>query len=182
VLTQDLFVETGRSLTVTVLGPGGNPVSGTQVAGLKDLGYWEKSPANASTYTITSLTPGKERTLTFLNEQERLSGELVLRGDETQPHTVTLQPFCTLTGRIVTSDGEPWGECQIHGVNLPGGYPLVAKNGHFRIEGLLPNKPHSLRILAQGSRLQGFVAKSVTLSPGEIRNLGDVVPENADKE
>jgi hypothetical protein len=117
-----------------------------------------------------------------LNERKRLTGELALRGDETQPQTVTLEPWAIVAGRVVNSDGEPWGECQLDGVNCPGGYPAVAKNGRFRIEGLLPNKPLSLRILAQGSHLQGFVAKGLTLNPGEVRDLGDVVPKNPDNE
>jgi hypothetical protein len=181
VVTQDLFVETGGSLTVSVVGPDGKPLAGTWVAGLQDMRRWEKPKSDVSTYSIGGLTPGKGRVLSFLNEGNRLTGELVLRGDETAPQSVALHPSCTLTGRIINGDREPWGECQLDGVDLPGAYPPVDNNGRFRIEGLLPNKPHSLRILAAGSRLQGFVARDLTLNPGEVRDLGDVVPEDADK-
>ncbi len=79
-MSRDLVLQRGRSLTVTVLGPDGKPLTGNQVAGLKDMGYWETPPPSASTYTILSLKPGKARTLTVLNREQRLTGELVLRG------------------------------------------------------------------------------------------------------
>jgi hypothetical protein len=66
-LSQDLLLETGRTLSVTVLGPDGKPLPGTQIAGLKDAGYWQATPADASTHTIESLKPGKQRVLTFLH-------------------------------------------------------------------------------------------------------------------
>ena len=45
-MNRDLLLQRGRSLTVTVLGPDGKPLSGNQVAGMSDRGYgysWEKS-------------------------------------------------------------------------------------------------------------------------------------------
>ena len=113
------------------------------------MAYWETPPSDASTHTITSLKPGKRRTLTFLNEKGRLAGELVLRGDETVPQKVTLQPWGTLTGRVVNADGEPWGEAELHAVILPNGYPKVGKDGRFRIEGLVPGKVYTLYKMAR---------------------------------
>lgn len=181
-LNRDLLLETGRSLTVTTLGPDGKPLTDMKIAGLRELAYWETPPSDASKHTIISLKPGKGRVLTFLNEKRRLIGHLALRGDEAGPQTVTLQPWGILTGRVVNGDAEPWGECHLYGVNLPEGYPHVGKDGRFRVEGLIPNHPYDLRILSSGSQLGGFIAKGLKLSPGETIDLHDVVPKNADNE
>jgi hypothetical protein len=138
VVTHDLFVETGGSLKVSVVGPDGKPLAGTWVAGLQDMRRWEKPKSDVSTYSIGGLTPGKGRVLSFLNEGNRLTGELVLRGDETAPQSVALPPSCTLTGRIINGDREPWGECLLDGVDLPGAYPPVDKNGRFRTKVCFP--------------------------------------------
>jgi hypothetical protein len=179
-LNRDLLLETGRSLTVTALGPDGKPLTDMKIAGLRDMAYWETPPYDASTHTITSLKPGKPRILTFLNEKGRLAGELVLRGDETVPQKVTLQPWATLTGRVVNSDGEPWGEAELHSVILPSGYPKVGKDGRFRIEGLIPGKAYTLHLLAD-FRIRGTVLKDARLDMGEVKNLGDVIPEEPNR-
>jgi RNA polymerase sigma factor (sigma-70 family) len=177
-LNRDLLLETGRSLTVTALGPDGKPLTDMKIAGLRDMAYWETPPSDASTHTIISLKPGKGRVLTFLTERKRLIGKLALRGDESGPQTVTLQPWGILTGRVVNGDGEPSGECQLNGIDLPKGYPQVGKDGRFRAEGLIPNQPYDLRILSKGSQLGGFIAKGLKVGPGETIDLHDVVPKN----
>jgi len=176
-LTHDLLLETGRSLTVTVLSPDGKPLTGTQISGLKDMSSWEATPADRSTHSIENLKPGKQRVLSFLDQAKRLTGELVLRGDETVTQKVILQPFATLTGRVVNSAGEPWGEAWLFPIVLPSGYPKLGKDGRFRIEGLIPGKSYSLRLLVNHSRLEGFIVKDVKVGPGEVKDLGDVVPE-----
>ena len=181
-LNRDLLLETGRSTTVTAFGPDGKPLTDMKFAGLRDMAYWETAPSDASTHTIISLKPGKGRVLTFLNEKKRLIGQLAVRGDEAGPQTVTLRPWCILTGRVVNGDGEPWGECQLNGINLPQGYAHVGTDGRFRAEGLIPNQPYDLRILSNGSQLGGFIAKGLKLGPGETIDLHDVVPKNEGNE
>ncbi len=44
-MNRDLSLHRGRSLTVSVLGPDGKPLSGNQVAGLNDMGYSGDSSA-----------------------------------------------------------------------------------------------------------------------------------------
>ncbi len=177
-LTRDLLLQRGRSLKVTVLGPDGKPLAGSQVAGLRDMGYWQTPPPEDSTYTIISLRPGKPRVLTFLNAKRGLTGELVLSGDETKPQTITLQPWGVLTGRIVDADGEPsTDEAQFYPFNVPGGYPKVGKDGRFRLEGLIPGKAYTLQLLKDNA-IGDFVVKDVKVGAGEVKDLGDIVPKS----
>jgi RNA polymerase sigma factor (sigma-70 family) len=180
-MNRDLLLQRGRSLTVTVLGPDGKPLSGNEVAGLSDRGYdhhWEKSPPQeASTFTILGLRPGKKRTVTFLNPKRGLTGQLVLRGDESQPQTTTLQPWGVLTGRIVDDEGQPCNTGDVLlGVRLPSLEPRIPKDGRFRIEGLVPGKSYTLELI-RGSMVVNFVVDDVKVGPGEVKDLGDVVPQ-----
>ncbi len=179
-LTHDLFLESGRSLTVTVLGPDGKPLAPAELVAcrLKDMSWWEKVPPGTSDLKILGLTPGRSRTVGFRHEAKRLVGELVLRGDENRPQTVTLQPWGMLTGRVVDADGQPTPDgillsvADQHGTNQK-----IGPDGRFRIDGLVPGKPYELQLLNREHILRGSLAVAVRLRPGETRDLGDVTPK-----
>jgi hypothetical protein len=180
-LNRDLLLQRGRSLTLTVLGPDGKPLSGNQVAGLSDWLHdylWEKElPPEASTFTILGLRPGKQRTVTFLNPKRGLTGQIVLRGDESQPQTITLQPWGVLTGRIVDDEGQPCNTGDVLlGVRVPFQEPPIPKDGRFRIEGLVPGKSYKLDLIRGTGMLVNSVVDDVKVGPGEVKDLGDVVP------
>ncbi len=180
-LNHDLLLESGRTCSVTVVGPDGKPLAGTQISGLKDMSYWQATPADVSTHTIESLKPGKPRVVTFLHQSRRLAGELVLQGDETAPRKVTLQPWGVVRGRVVNAEGEPWNEAELHSILLPQGYPKVGRDGRFHIEGLVPGKPYTF-YLVKDNILRGTVAKDVKVGPGEVKDLGYLVPESPNSE
>ncbi len=175
-LAHDLALESGRSLTVTALGPDGKPMADLFAIGLIEMRGWEKATGEKSSYTVSGLKPGRDRTVGFLHEKKGLVGEIVIRGDETRPQTVRLQPWGVLTGRVVDSDGQPSGEGRILPFILPKGYPEVGKDGRFRIEGIVPGKSYDLRLMSKKQRILGFLAKDVKIGSGEIKDLGDVVP------
>jgi RNA polymerase sigma factor (sigma-70 family) len=179
-MNRDLLLQRGRSLTVTVLGPDGEALTGNEVAGLTDRGlgyiFLKNPPPDTSTYTILGLRPGKERTVTFVNPKRGLAGQLVLRGDEVQPQTITLRPWGVLTGRIVDADGQPCNVGDVLlGVRLPSLEPRIPGDGRFRIQGLVPGKSYTLDLI-RGNMVVNSVVKDVKVAPGEVKNLGDIVP------
>jgi hypothetical protein len=175
-MTRDLMLQRGRSLTVTVLGPDGKPVSGNEVAMFgKGMGYWEKHPV-PSTYTIRNWRPGEERLIRFLNREGRLAGELVLRGDGPEQRSMTLKPWGVLTGRLVDADGQPWGLVGALYLHPLGQYTKIGKDGRFRAEGLTPGKTYTIRLSRKGSPFGEFGPEPVTVGPGETKDLGDIVP------
>jgi protocatechuate 3,4-dioxygenase beta subunit len=175
-IRRDLPVVRGWSLTITVLDPDGQPLSGNEVEVLgNDMGYWEKDPV-PSTFTIRNWGPGEKRTLRFHNLGRRLAGEIVLQGDGPHPRSITLRPWGVLTGRLVDADGRPWGlegELDLHPL---GQYTQVGRDGRFRAEGLIPGKTYPILLREKGSRFGDFSLPDVTAGPGEIRDLGDIVP------
>ena len=56
------------------------------------------------------------RSLEFRHEKERLVGSLILKPDAEGPLTVRLQPWGTVTGRLVDVDGQP--RADIESANL----------------------------------------------------------------
>jgi RNA polymerase sigma factor (sigma-70 family) len=177
-LTRDLLLETGRSLAVTVLGQDGKPSTNLVAAGLKELTGWEEVPPGTSNVEVVGLAPGHSRTVGFRDNPKRLVGELVLRGDETRPQTVTLQPWGVLTGRIVDADGQPAADgilCSV--VDQHGTDEKIGPDGRFRIDGLIPGKLYDLDLLSRERILRGSLAVAVKLGPGETRDLGDVTPK-----
>jgi RNA polymerase sigma factor (sigma-70 family) len=176
-LTHDLLLESGHSLTVTVLGPDGQPLTGLVAIGAKDMGWWETVPPGAAEIKVLGLMSGRRRTVGFRHDAKRLVGELVLRGDETQPQTVTLRPWGVLTGRIVDVEGQPAPEGILMSVaDNHGTVQTIGPDSRFRIEGLVPGKPYELHLLSRQHVLRGYLARAVKLGPGETRDLGDVPP------
>jgi len=173
-LTRDLALETGRSLSVTVLGPDGKALADTHVKGLNEMVRYFATPGT-STFTVNGLKPGTERSLTLVNEKARVSGELVLHGGETGPRTVTLRPWATLSGRVVDNDGAALTEGYLYSIDLPSGMPKVGKDGRFRAEGLVPGKPYTIHFIQGQGRTGGIIARDVKVGPGEVKDLGDVV-------
>ena len=113
----------------------------------------------------------------FLNPKRGLAGQLVLRGDESGPQTITLQPWGVVTGRIVDDEGQPCNEGDVLlGVRLPSMEPRIPRDGRFRIEGLIPGKPYILELI-RGSMLVNTVVTDLKVGPGEVKDLGDVVPQ-----
>jgi hypothetical protein len=189
----DLQVDPGRTLPVTVVDPDGKPVGGTMAAGVTDLfstiEYAQESPA----IEIHALHPSKPRRVTISHAQRKLIGFVYLKGDETGSTTIRLQPWGTITGRIVDDDGQPRGGLALN--NLRGIYPdppaghgilpmgnssqgiRVSRDGRFRIDGLVPGLKYGADAV-EGFMYRGDVFENVTVAPGEVKDLGNrkVVP------
>jgi hypothetical protein len=163
--TVDLQVDPGRTLTLTAVDPDGKPIGGTKAFGLTDMGggeYEQESPS----FEVRSLDPAKPRRVRITHAGRKLVGSVELTGDETSPITVRLQPWGTITGRIVDDDGNPRGRLEV------GGVP-IGRDGRFRIEGLVPGLKHEASAM-RGFRGIGNVYRDVTVGPGEVKDLGDV--------
>jgi hypothetical protein len=183
-LIQDLLLESGRMLPLTALDPAGRPLPPAELlaVGLTNTGDWEDVPAGTSELKVAGLAAGKGRTVGVRHKAKQWAGELVLRGDETGPQTVTLRPCGIVTGRVVDADGQPVGGGNIHvsegsrEFETPTDHSEVGRDGRFRIEGLLPGKSYHLQILSDAGIFRGYIAVPVSVGAGETRDLGDVTP------
>ncbi len=105
-VTCDLTVDPGRTLTVNVQGPDGQPLAGALVSGL--TASWPITfPIAQTSATVYALDPARPRQLVALHAQKNLAGSLTVRGDETEPPVLKLAPVGSVTGRLLDSDGQP---------------------------------------------------------------------------
>ena len=96
-----------RPRRVSLVDPEGKPVEGALAHGLSFNPGYEGPPLRAATFEITKLDPDRIRRITFYKTDRKLVGFLLVRGlgDGDAPYTVRLQPWATLTGRLVDENG-----------------------------------------------------------------------------
>jgi RNA polymerase sigma factor (sigma-70 family) len=178
----DLQVDPGRTVRGTVVGPDDQPIGGAvEIRTLDVFQSPQQLPANSQTFVVTGLPSGRYR-LDFIDHQHKLAGSVALKGDEKEAVTVKLQPWGTVTGRVVDEDGKPrtdveifstWGERPDPERGSLTDKPTVDALGRFRIEGLVPGVKYDALghspVKAFGPILQG-----VQVAPGEVKDIGDI--------
>jgi RNA polymerase sigma factor (sigma-70 family) len=196
--TYDLQVDPGRSVTGTVLGPDGKPLTGAMVKGLTAV--WPAPTAlKTATFTAVALGPPEARQLQFVHRERKLAGQLVVRGDEKGEVTVRLAPWGALTGRVLDEDGRPLAGVRIHlGFLLPRFFQPVTwwvepqgevvttdRDGRFRAEGITPG----LKFRLSAARDDKFLPlagapdgqRVLSVGAGQTTDLGDVRTKRADE-
>jgi hypothetical protein len=172
-ITCDVVLDPGRTLKGTVLGPDGKPLPGASVAGLTSMGYWE-GPLAAAEFTLRGLGPGERRVLQVVHAGKKLAGWLQLRGDEKDPIRVRLEPWGSVTGRLVAPDGMPMTNVSV-GAGLQRVQP--GKDGKFRIDRLAPGMTYGLSVIKEPSYSLEIINKgtdNLKVRPGETKDLGDI--------
>jgi hypothetical protein len=165
-ITCNLVVVPGRTLKGTELGPDGKPLTGARQY------RWNTLPG--SDFTVWGLPANKlrkPRTIEFVHEGKKLAGTVIVHGDEKEPLQVRLQPWGTLTGRLVTLRGEPLTGVT---VSCDAGNYYPDKKGRFRMEGLTPGLNYEVWVSQEGGILDiiGGAPKNLTLKPGETKDVG----------
>jgi RNA polymerase sigma factor (sigma-70 family) len=196
-LTFDVEVSRGRDLRGKLLGPDGKPVTGATANGLtfdaSALYRSDRDPPLATevlkteAFTALGLYPKEPRTLSFAHPGRKLIACVVVRGTEEGPLTVRLEPWGTLTGRLVDEQGRP-----VAGVLLRLHYPELPRpgflwrdleyrsdpQGRFRVECLLPGLGHGLGVEGDAKRAVTLAApgkvQNLSVPAGTVKDLGDV--------
>ena len=102
-------VEPDRPRQVTLVDPEGRPVVGVTTQGLTSYPNDREPVLSGSSFPLTGLHPDRGRRITFLEEDRKLIGFLLARGDCDSPYTVRMEPWATATGRTVDAEGSPMG-------------------------------------------------------------------------
>ena len=187
--TLDLQADPGRTLTIRAIDPEGKPIGRNKVRGLSELFPTEEVVRHQSTFEMHSLDPSSPRRLTVANVERKLIGSAYLKGDEPAPHTLRLQPWGTITGRIVDDEGQTrlglsisssvdWFAPNQDAIGiLPdsdwnGGH-LIGDDGRFRIEALVPGLKYGADV-SENFHHAGHLFDGVIVAPGEVKDLGEL--------
>jgi RNA polymerase sigma factor (sigma-70 family) len=183
-LTADFALDPGVRRRGRLLDPDGRPVSGAEVFNLNPPSAWKVVLPGAE-FTAEALNPARPRRLLFWHHERRLAGTVVLRGDQTDPITVTLQPLAALTGRAIRKNGEPlvgyaveygaWPELEWPGQDKYHEREMLTdKEGRFRVTDLPAGVPLNVSVIAPKTRHAVIHRRRVVLEPGQTRDLGDL--------
>jgi protocatechuate 3,4-dioxygenase beta subunit len=187
-VTCDIGLDPGQTLTGTVVDPDGKPLSGARMGGLMgfSISSWEHTTQPTAEFTVCAVKAGQNRNVQALHEEKQLAGFLMIQRQEKGPLTIQLKPWAVVSGRLVTSDGQPRPNAEVtlerYGPKIKDpscGYHRIRsfqtdKNGRFRIDALVPGLKYTMHFKNNKGMLAGIVFEDMTLKSGERKDLGEV--------
>lgn len=177
----DFALESGRSLTLSVVDPEGLPLQGVSVSGTREVHDTQRQMPDAN-FEIIAMRDAETRTVLLRHEERRLGKALHVTANEgvQKSITVQLEPLATVTGQLVGAAGEP-----VRGVHLridvdgEDGFgknlrsTATDKEGRFHHDEFLPGLAYN--ILAEGADVEfAVVARKLEVQPGETVDLGTI--------
>jgi RNA polymerase sigma factor (sigma-70 family) len=174
-ITCDVVLDPGRTLKGNVVGPDGQPLAGAFVTGEKPMSSWSSEPLKDAEFTMESFGDDESRLIQAMHEGKKLAGSLVVQGKDKEPVRIQLEPWGSVTGRLVKPDGEP-----MTNVVVDIGYHFrvrPGKDGKFRLDGLSRGLKYSVHVVkdpGSGLEISGKNIQDITIKPGETKDLGDI--------
>ncbi len=186
--TIDLKIEfdPGKSVTLNVTDPDGKPLGGVKLVG---LGPFSPPPTFAnSEITVGGIDPmGKPVQLYLLHKKRHVCAELKVKGDETSPIAVRMQPCGTVTGRVVDSGGKPVTGAQVIFQMTDGVADRLLRqrmfqgasqtatdaDGRFSFTNMFPDVEFDMFVSLPGFRRGASGKKQANVKAGEIKDVGE---------
>jgi RNA polymerase sigma factor (sigma-70 family) len=178
-VSEIIRVAVARQVGGTVLDADGKPLTGVRVRGLM---RWEWKTLADEKFTVLGVNPLRPRRLHFVHEGKHSIGTVEVKGTETKPLTVQLQPWAAVRGRLLDADGLPLRNAKLYGSNILPEDCRTDGEGRFRLEWLIPGLRYDLTYEKDKPFVSGMLLKDFVGKPGEVRDLGDVRDQSLRKE
>jgi protocatechuate 3,4-dioxygenase beta subunit/beta-lactamase regulating signal transducer with metallopeptidase domain len=183
-LTRDVALETGKKVRGQLRGPDDKPLDGVAVFGLTRHYLSMATALESDEFEAIGLGARRPRLVQFLHREKKLGLILPIRADDTEPLIVHLQPLGAAFGRLLDKEGEPVQQAilqfSLEKLIGPGNWQTKTDvGGRFRVEDLISGQKYRLS-MQQENGVFSSVA-SVSVAPGETKDLGDVRPRTQDK-
>ncbi|HEY0982856.1 carboxypeptidase-like regulatory domain-containing protein [Schlesneria sp.] len=183
----ELRLVKGKSRVVTVIDPSGEPLTDLEASGLNHQVQNPISKIKGDMLDITNLYPGERREVVARSVSRKLMGMALVTDENDDPITLKLQPWASVSGRLVDDAGEPRsrglriqlddGKLPIHtlnGLQYDKQEFLIDAEGKFEIIGMVPGATYRLSVIEGGVLWLGNATNIFRLKPDEVRQLGDV--------
>ena len=178
-LTATVYRDRPRQ--VSLVDPDGKPIVDVD-SRVQWPGRESREKLRSATFSVTGLHPNRVKQMTFIKADRQLIAILLARGDGDTPYTVQMQPWCTVTGRIVDESGNPLVKQTIIVRATNDGVTRYSagksdKDGRFRIGTVIPGLTYNIEGRVDKPPYVSVDGQSIpplTLTPGEVRDIGDV--------
>jgi RNA polymerase sigma factor (sigma-70 family) len=187
-MTVDIQLDPGRTVAGKVVGPDGQPLAGVTVAGLTGR-LDQRAPTLAgAAFTLQAVLLDDRRSVVAVHAEKKLSGSVVVRGNEKEPVVLRMDRWGAVTGRVVDKDGDPIPGAEVHLFynDRPGTGQLYSRlnrgkaantdaAGRFRMD--VPFTGIEFRLWMQHRKVQGIhqLPGGITVKAGETKALEDIV-------
>jgi hypothetical protein len=174
-LTLAVMVQPARPLAGRVIGPDGRPLAGVRVCGLSSIPDPDVQTLKTASFVVEGLNPQRTRELSFYHKERNLGKCLTIRGDQTKPLRVQLEPCGEVIGRVVDRAGKPVAGVHLWFGRRDNGLGVRTQTDHqgcFRavlVPGLLFQMGATSKFPLQSP--PGFM----TVESGKTKDLGDLL-------
>jgi RNA polymerase sigma factor (sigma-70 family) len=179
----DIELVRGKVLTGTVLDPNGKPLAGASAGGLTPSGG--AVHLKDAAFTAKALNPAQPRLVAFFHKGSKAVGHVVLGGEEKGPLKVRLQPWGTVTGRVLDEDNKPVAEalvsvgyednCVRWLSDAMLGTIQTDAEGRFRVEGIMPGMEFGVGFRKGQNFLDaGDSLRKLKIESGATKDLGNI--------
>ena len=187
IVPLDISLIAAVRLTLRLLDPAGNEVSGALYSGAWESGGSSiMQPMKSTGFHVGDYDLTYPRRLIFCHLERNLAGSVVLRGSQKNPVEVKLIPAGSLVGRVVNEVGKPVPRLLLQAAPLTEGrshteiaalpepeYRTTAE-GQFEIKGLAPGVSYNIVSISPGSPpmlivANSFVESNKTTDVGNVR-------------
>jgi protocatechuate 3,4-dioxygenase beta subunit/5-hydroxyisourate hydrolase-like protein (transthyretin family) len=170
-------LEAGDTVLIAAFDTAGKPVEITRAFGLRGGRWGSANYFRGPEPDVTALAKGERRQVTVMNVERGLGATIeVASADGTATRRANLQPLATITGRIVSSDGEPLpSPIQVLSVDKGNSIAFsdvkTDNDGIFRVP--VVAAPFGYRMYSPNVR--GELVENLIVAPGETVDLGAIV-------
>ncbi len=179
-ITADVALDAGERVTIEVVDAAGLPVSGLEVKGIGPVSNPGHKKELPSRFEVLALKPNEKRWVLIDAPARKLGRALQITYPvENQPLQVVLDPYATVTARLLDGNGDPIREGYVsfslpHADNwgFDASEMRTDSDGRLRATSILPGASYDIVMAAVQTNWQPL-AKKLTVASGEIIELGE---------
>ena len=189
-MLADIELDPGKRLTLNIVDPNGKPLTGLEVKGLWPPRHSRTQYDAGPTAEVIALSPDEKRIIRLYQKERNLGKvrSVCWKDDGAGPVTVKLELCATLKARLIDKNGDPVRggrvgiQAQFGDSRTMSDMASTDRDGRLNYTRLLPRGKYNVTCDCAQVGLQ-LLAKDLTVSPGEIIDLGefDVISKDGPK-